>query len=152
MYLLDTNICIALIKENPTPKRVFDVKAIDCYISTIVLAELYKGVYCSEQFEKNATGLRNFLTLVGMVDFDRAASLEFGRIQGELKQIGKPTGEQDALIAAVARSRQSILVTNNTRHFENISDLQLEDWLALYSTFRLDCTSLYVQSPFLAMN
>jgi tRNA(fMet)-specific endonuclease VapC len=131
MYLLDTNICIALIKENPIPKRVLNVKANDCYISTIVLAELYKGVYCSEQFEKNATGLRNFLTLVGVVDFDRAASLEFGRIQGELRQIGKPTGEQDALIAAVARSRQSVLVTNNTRHFENISDLQLEDWLAL---------------------
>lgn len=131
MYLLDTNICIALIKENPIPKRVFDAKATDCYISTIVLAELYKGVYCSEQFEKNAAGLQNFLTLVGVIDFDRAASIEFGRIQGELKRIGKPTGEQDALIAAVARSRQSILVTNNTRHFENISDLQLEDWLNL---------------------
>jgi tRNA(fMet)-specific endonuclease VapC len=64
-----------------------------------------------------------------VAEFDRAAAMEFGRIQGELKEIGKPTGEQDALIAAVARSRQSILVTNNTRHFENISDLQLEDWL-----------------------
>lgn len=129
MYLLDTNICIALIKENPVPKQIFNVNAIDCYISTIVLAELYKGVYCSKQFEKNATGLQNFLTLVGVVDFDRAAAVEFGKIQGELKQIGKPTGEQDAMIAAVARSRQSVLVTNNTRHFEHISNLQLEDWL-----------------------
>lgn len=129
MYLLDTNICIALIKENPVPKQIFNVKAIDCYISVIVLAELYKGVYCSKQFEKNATGLQNFLTLVGVIDFDRAAAVEFGKIQGELKQIGKPTGEQDAMIAAVARSRQSVLVTNNTRHFENISNLQLDDWL-----------------------
>jgi tRNA(fMet)-specific endonuclease VapC len=129
MYLLDTNICISLIKGNPISKRLFDVKAVDCYISTIVLAELYKGVYCSEQFEKNAKGLQNFLTLVEVIDFDRAAAIEFGRIQNELKQIGKPTGEQDALIAAVARSRQSVLVTNNTRHFENISNLQLEDWL-----------------------
>ena len=93
------------------------------------LAELYKGVYCSKQFEKNATGLENFLTLVGVIDFDRAAAVEFGKIQDELKQIGKPTGEQDAMIAAVSRSRQSVLVTNNTRHFENISNLQLEDWL-----------------------
>jgi tRNA(fMet)-specific endonuclease VapC len=54
MYLLDTNICIALIKEKPVPKRIFDGKAIECYISTIVLAELYKGIYCSEQFDKNA--------------------------------------------------------------------------------------------------
>jgi tRNA(fMet)-specific endonuclease VapC len=129
MYLIDTNICVALIKENPVPKRLFDTRAVECYISTIVLAELYKGVFCSKQFEKNAAGLQNFLTLVGVIDFDRAAALEFGRIQGELKQIGKPTGEQDAMIAATARSRQAILVTNNTRHFENISDLQLEDWL-----------------------
>lgn len=129
MYLLDTNICVALIKENPIPKRIFNTRAIECYIPTIVLAELYKGVYCSEQFEKNATGLRNFLTLVEVIDFDRGAALEFGRIQAELKRAGKPTGEQDALIAAVARFRQDILVTNNTRHFENISDLQLEDWL-----------------------
>lgn len=64
-----------------------------------------------------------------MIDFDRAAAVEFGKIQDELKQIGQPTGEQDAMIAAVARSRQSVLVTNNTRHFENISNLQLEDWL-----------------------
>ena len=77
-----------------------------------MLAELYKGVYCSKQFEKNATGLQNFLTLVGVIDFDRAASVEFGKIQGELKQIGKPTGEQDAMIAAVPRSRQSVLITN----------------------------------------
>ena len=112
MYLLDTNICIALIKENPVPKQIFNVAAIDCYISTIVLAELYKGVYCSKQFGKNATGLQNFLTLVGVIDFDRAASVEFGKIQGELKQIGKPTGEQDAMIAAVPRSRQSVLITN----------------------------------------
>ncbi|GAP99698.1 type II toxin-antitoxin system VapC family toxin [Leptolyngbya sp. NIES-2104] len=129
MYSLDTNICIALIKENPIPKRIFDTKAIDCYISTIVLAELYKGVYCSEQFEKNYAGLRNFLSLVEVVEFDRGAALEFGRIQAELKAAGKPTGEQDALIAAVTRFRQDILVTNNTRHFENIANLQLEDWL-----------------------
>jgi len=67
--------------------------------------------------------------LGGVIDFDLAAAVEFGKIQGELKQIGKPTGEQDAMIAAVARSRQSALVTNNARHFENISNLQLEDWL-----------------------
>ena len=129
MYLLDTNICIALLKENPVAKQIFEVKAIDCYISTIVLAELYKGVYCSQRVEKNLSNLGNFLTLVAVVDFNSAEAAEFGKIQGELRRMGKPTGEGDAMIAAVARSRQDILVTNNTRHFENIANLLLENWL-----------------------
>jgi tRNA(fMet)-specific endonuclease VapC len=130
VYLLDTNICIALLKENPVAKNIFEVKAIDCYISTIVLAELYKGVYCSQRVEKNLSNLGDFLTLVAVVDFNSAEAAEFGKIQGELRRMGKPTGESDAMIAAVARSRQDVLVTNNTRHFENIANLQLENWLA----------------------
>lgn len=55
--------------------------------------------------------------------------MEFGKIQAELRRKGRPTGDLDALIAAVARSRQDILVTHNTRHFINIDGLQLEDWL-----------------------
>jgi tRNA(fMet)-specific endonuclease VapC len=129
VYLLDTNICIALLKEEPVAKRIFEVKAIDCYISTIVLAELYKGVYCSQRVEKNLNNLVDFLTLVAVLSFNSAEAAEFGKIQGELRQMGKPTGESDAMIAAVARSRQDILVTNNTRHFENIANLELEDWL-----------------------
>ena len=56
--------------------------------------------------------------------------MEFGKIQAELRKIGRPTGQLDALIAAVARSRNDILVTDNTRHFINITNIQLENWLA----------------------
>lgn len=124
MYLLDTNICIALIKVNPTVMPVFLAKAVQCYIPsyipTIVLGELYKGVYCSQKVEKNLANLNDFLTLVAVVEFNRAAALEFGLIQGELRRKGQPTGEIDALIAAVARSRTDTLVTNKVRHFQNI--------------------------------
>ncbi|GAB4536934.1 MAG: type II toxin-antitoxin system VapC family toxin [Pleurocapsa sp.] len=129
MYLLDTNICIALIKANPTVMAVFLAKAVQCYIPTLVLGELYKGVYCSQKVEKNLADLNQFLTLIAIVEFDRAAALEFGLIQGELKRKGKPTGETDALIAAVARSRNDTLVTDNIRHFKNIEGLKLENWL-----------------------
>lgn len=64
-----------------------------------------------------------------IVEFDRNAAEEFGKIQAELRRIGRPTGEIDAIIAAIARSRQDILVTDNTRHFVNISGLQQENWL-----------------------
>lgn len=130
MYLLDTNICIAIINHHPQALNEFTRKSNLCVISTIVEAELYKGAYCSQKVEQNLTTLTLFTDLLEIIDFDRGAALEFGKIQAELRRIGRPTGDLDALIAAVARSRQDILVTNNTRHFTNISNLQLEDWMS----------------------
>lgn len=94
----------------------------------MVLAELYKGVYCSSRVKENLNTLTQFTDALLKISFDDIAATEFGKIQSELRKIGKPTGELDALIAAVARSRQDIVVTNNTRHFINISNLQLENW------------------------
>lgn len=129
MYLLDTNICIAIIKENSDVIAQFRLKYQECYLSTLVLGELYKGVYCSSRVEKNLATLRKVEINLPKVGFDAAAANEFGKIQGELRRMGKPTGNLDALIAAVARSRQDILVTDNTRHFINIPNIQLENWL-----------------------
>jgi len=100
MYLLDTNIRIAIL-----------------------------GVYCSTQLERNLDTLTRFANQLPIIAFDQQAAIEFGKIQSELRKIGKPTGQLDALIASVARSRQDILVTDNTRHFENISNLVIENWL-----------------------
>ncbi len=129
VYLLDTNICIALIKANSVVMPIFMAKAVQCYIPTLVLGELYKGVYCSQKVAKNLVNLNDFLSLVAVVEFDRSAALEFGLIQGELRSKGKPIGEIDSLIAAVARSGLDTLVTNNIRHFKNIDGLKLENWL-----------------------
>ena len=127
--LLDTNICVALLKQNALAVRKFNAKAGFCYLSTIVVAELYKGVYCSGRRWQNLSVLEQFLSLMPIVEFDSIASEEFGKMQAELKRIGKPTGEIEAIIGTVARSRQDTLVTNNTRQFINISSLQLENWL-----------------------
>jgi len=129
MYLLDTNICIAVINENPQALAEFYLKFSQCYISTIVIAELYKGAYCSQRIEENLDRVERFASMIPVFEFDRNASEEFGKIQGELKRMGRPTEKLDALIAAVARSRDDILVTNNTRDFINIPNLQLENWL-----------------------
>jgi len=129
MYLLDTNICIAINRGNPNAIANYSKNAKYSYICTVNLAELYKGVYCSQQVAKNLTDLNNLLSLLPVVDVDRNAALEFGLIQGELRKIGKPTGVFDALIATVARSRNDIVVTDNTKDFQNIANLQLENWL-----------------------
>jgi tRNA(fMet)-specific endonuclease VapC len=129
MYLLDTNICIALMNENRQVVSQFNRAFPQCYTSALVIAELYKGIYGSQQFQRNMNSLVELTELLSIQPFDVAAAEEFGKIQSELKQMGKPTGEVDALIASVARSRQSILVTDNIRDFENIVNLQLENWL-----------------------
>lgn len=129
MYLLDTNICIALLKNNEKVVDTFTQRVQLCYLSSIVVAELYKGVYWSQRVEQNLRTLEQFVDLLPVLDFDRTAALEFGKIQGELKRIGKPTGELDAIIAAVARSRQLNLVTDNIKHFQNIVNLEVENWL-----------------------
>ncbi|MBD2058626.1 type II toxin-antitoxin system VapC family toxin [Oculatella sp. FACHB-28] len=129
MYLLDTNICIALIQANPKVISEFNCKREDCYLSAIVLAELYKGVYCSQRVEHNTEVLQQFIQPFAILPFDSLAAIEFGKIQAELRRIGRPTGSLDAAFPAVVRSREDILVSNNIRHFENISNLQLENWL-----------------------
>lgn len=129
MYLLDTNICIALLQGDRLAVQRFNRFFGQCYLSTIIVAELYKGVYCSGQFQRNLDTLVSFVELLPLEPFTVDAAEEFGKIQLELRSIGRPTGELDALIAAVARSRGDIIVTNNIKDFENIENLQLENWL-----------------------
>jgi len=120
MYLLDTNICIAIINEDPITLANFDDEGQLAYVPTIAVAELYAGVRRSQRIAANLAKLERFLALVPIVPFDLSAAKEFGLIEGELKRLGKPTGKLDALIAAIGRNRGAIIVTHNRRHFENI--------------------------------
>ena len=73
---------------------------------------------------------REILPYVRVVEFDESGALEAGRLQAFLKRAGKPIGGEDIQIAATAITRQLILVTRNTRHFQNVPGLRLEDWFA----------------------
>ena len=130
MYLLDTNICIAINQQKSPVIAELYRKYAQCYVPTLVIAELYKGVYCSQKIVSNLNRIDQFISLIPtIIEFDPKAAIEFGKIQGELRKLGKPTGEMDALIAAIARSRNDIVVTHNIRHFVNIPNIQLENWL-----------------------
>jgi len=130
VYLLDTNICSAIIDRHPLASAEFYRKYPQCCLATMVIAELYKGAYLSQQIEENLNDINNFVNFIPtIIGFNSAAAEEFGKIQGELRRIGRPTGDLDALIAAVARSRGDTIVTHNIRDFSNISGLELEDWL-----------------------
>lgn len=130
-YLLDTNICIYAIKNKP-PSVLQNMQSKlpeGLGISTITLAELEHGVAASAYPEKNQVALVQFLSIFDILAFDDKAATEYGKICACLRKQGKPIGTMDMLIAAHALAGGFILVTNNTREFERVENLQLENWV-----------------------
>ncbi len=99
------------------------------WIPAIVLGELYAGAYLLDTPDPILAGIQELRRDVGLVDFDAASTEEFGRLRGWLKRHGSPRNPVDLMIAAVALARGLCLVTHNTRHFQDLPDLRLEDWL-----------------------
>ena len=129
-YLLDTNICIYVIKRQP-PKvieRIQSVPIENICISTITIAELEHGVAKSAHQGRNRLALLEFLTPFRILDFDQAAAQHYGHIRSDLEARGIIIGPMDLLIAAHAQSQGLTLVTNNTREFRRIRNLELENW------------------------
>jgi len=129
MRHLDTNIAIAHLNGNPKVEHVFLSHLPNIAISSVVLAELLYGARASTKVTENMRRLENFLQMVKIVDFDKSCADTFSYLRLELRKKGKPTNPLDLLIGAVAVVNNAILVTNNTKHFENIDNLILEDWL-----------------------
>jgi len=129
-YLLDTNICIYIIKRKPA--EVFDkfknLSIGDVGISSITLAELQYGIEKSSNSERNREALEKFLTPIEVIDYDFEATVEYGKMRAFLEKKGIPIGPLDLLIASHAKSRNVILVTNNVREFGRIDGLRIENW------------------------
>jgi tRNA(fMet)-specific endonuclease VapC len=131
-YLLDTNICIALIREKPAALigRLTALEPGEVGLSSITLAELIDGADKSVRPEQNLAALEQFLLPLELVDFDGAAAMAYGQIRTGLERIGKTIGSMDMLIAAHALSLNTVLVTNNTKEFARVPGLLLEDWIS----------------------
>lgn len=129
-YMLDTNICIYIIKKKPI--QVFEIfntlKVGDVCISSITLAELEYGVYKSQFPERNKLALANFLAPITILPFSDRASVIYGQIRADLEKQGQIIGAYDLLIAAHALSEDLIMVTNNTKEFRRIPNLTLKNW------------------------
>jgi len=130
MYMLDTNICIHLMKHTQSVLDKFNkMEDNNMAISSITLAELEFGINYSTSYEKNRAKLISFLPLVEVLSFDASAALEYGMIRAKMQKKGTLIGQLDMLIAAHAKSEGLTLVTNNTREFGRVDGLQFEDWL-----------------------
>ena len=132
MYMLDTNIVIFCMRHPGTAcaGRVASHLGRDVCISVITFAELEYGILNSAQPEKNREAVNRILSGISILSFDMRAALHFGSIPAELKKKKKYDlfRDRDKMIAAHARSRNCILITNNTRDFSDIDGLMLDDW------------------------
>jgi len=130
MILLDTNVVVAFLNgDNSTLKRIKgDIDRIA--LSSLVVAELDYGAKASHRTKENLEKLYRFVDVVQVVDFDVECAKIAGSVKSKLRNIGKPTGEVDVLIAATAIANKATLVTANRKHFENIEGLKVEVWLS----------------------
>jgi tRNA(fMet)-specific endonuclease VapC len=131
MYLLDTNMCIYIIKKKTEQvlKQLQNKRKDGLSISTITLAELEFANENSQYKERNKIALMEFLTIIDIKQFDGEAAKEFGIIKKDLKDRKCLIGPYDMLIGAHAKSLGLTLVTNNVKEFERIKELNIENWV-----------------------
>ena len=129
--LLDTNICIYMIKNKPPEVRKHFEQFVpgDIAISSITVAELQYGVEKSAAREKNALALEAFLLPLEIVSFDSDSAIAYGKIRAGLERQGMPIGGMDMLIAAQAIAQGFTLVTHNLKEFSRVSGLKCETWV-----------------------
>jgi tRNA(fMet)-specific endonuclease VapC len=128
-YLLDTNLCIQVLRDRPAAMRErFNLEADGLCISTIVLTELLHGAQKSARPEHNRREVEHFAARLEVLVFDADAAGHAADIRAALERRGMTIGGYDLLIAGHARSRGLVVVTNNLGEFTRVDGLRVEDW------------------------
>ncbi|AUS99452.1 VapC toxin family PIN domain ribonuclease [Nostoc sp. CENA543] len=129
-FLLDTNTCIIYMRgKNSTLKQKLESTSTkDIAVCSIVKAELFYGAMKSANPQRNLTLQLQFLAQFISLPFDDLAATTFGKIRSQLEALGTPIGAYDLQIAAIALSKNLTLITHNTREFQRINNLLIEDW------------------------
>ena len=129
-YLLDTNICIYLIKQKPPwVVKKFRTHAVDSIgLSTVTVSELFYGVAKSQKASQNRQALQEFLLPLSIAPYDSRAAEIYGPIRATLERTGKTIGPLDMMIAAHALRLDVTLVTNNEAEFSRVAGLRIENW------------------------
>jgi tRNA(fMet)-specific endonuclease VapC len=140
MYLLDTNACISFMRGNISIRNHFQRQQDSglIFLCTIVQAELWHGVYAAAQStERREVQTQEFFTAFEILPFDEQAAQEYGKIKAVVEPLEKEwnrqsrkfkaIGDNDILIAAIARSRDLVLVSRDS-DFDRIPNLRRENW------------------------
>lgn len=129
--MLDTNICIYLMKNQPVSVRTHFDRFVpgEVGISAITLAELSFGASKSKARERSFKSLEMLLLTLEIMNFDYASAMAYGEIRAYLEKKGQPIGSLDCLIAAQALAHNLTLVTNNLREFKRVPHLHCINWV-----------------------
>jgi tRNA(fMet)-specific endonuclease VapC len=129
--MLDTDICIYIIKRKPgsVVHRLEQLKPGELAMSAITFAELVNGAKKSKYVEANMERLNDLSELIDVRPFDRQAALFYGSVRSSLEKSGEVIGGNDLLIAAHALSLDWTLVTNNEKEFRRVEGLRVKNWV-----------------------
>lgn len=129
-YILDTNTCIRYLngKSESIHVQIKRIRPESIAVCSVVKAELFYGAMKSKYPERNLQEQRFFLDRFISFTFDDDAAKIYGEVRSKLEKAGTPIGPNDLMIAAIALAQNRILVTRNTREFNRIEGLFLEDW------------------------
>jgi tRNA(fMet)-specific endonuclease VapC len=129
-YMLDTNICIYVIKNYPPKLRErFNQLAEQLCVSSITLAELHYGAEKSARRLENLQAIEQFTARLEVLAFSQKAAAHFGQIRADVERLGKPAGPLDMLIGDHARAEGLIVVSNNAREFRRLPGVRVENWV-----------------------
>lgn len=130
MWMLDTDTCSYILRAHPIEAKVRFKRTPPgtIGISSVVLAELFYGADRLPNCTFLRQDIRHFASGITVLAWDAAAADHYGNIRAELERKGRVIGNMDLLIAAHARSIDAILVTNNTREFQRVPRLKVENW------------------------
>jgi tRNA(fMet)-specific endonuclease VapC len=129
-YLLDTNTCIAVMRNHPAAiRRLAAIAPTDCAVSTITSYELHTGVEKCQNPANERAKVDLLLQTIQELPFEVAAAKEAARIRAMLESVGLPIGPYDTLLAGHAMSLSLVLATSNTTEFMRVPRLTPEDWL-----------------------
>ena len=131
MYFVDSNTCIYFMngKYSSVRDKFLSISPKEIKVSSVVKAELLLGAYKSRNREQTTRKVLNFLKPFEIVPFTDEMTDDYAEIRSELEKSGKPIGANDYFIAATARYKKGIIVTNNADEFSRISKLELVNWV-----------------------
>jgi tRNA(fMet)-specific endonuclease VapC len=131
-YFLDTNTCIYFLKNKNQAllDKFSSINASEMKIPSVVAAELYYGALKSVKKDENIVKLSKFIALYSVISFDEKSAEIYGEIRKKLESIGNIIGGNDLLIASTVLANDGILITHNTKEFNRVENLIVEDWLS----------------------
>ena len=131
MYMLDTNICIYIIKQQPKSvlEKFESLSVGSVAMSLVTLGELEYGALRSNNSEKAMGVLEELVNYIPVLPMAESVAKEYADIRADLAAKGTPIGNNDLWIAAHARDLGCTLITNNLKELARVSNLQIDNWV-----------------------